>query len=368
MSNNHNHCFPKGKVIIVLDGMAGSCGKGKIVGYIAQRENVNAAISNAMPNSGHTYVSGKVKRVFKHLPVSCVNKDTILFIGAGSAISMDTIMEEYDANLDILEGREIIVHPYVPIIKQRHIEIEQANIRSGSTFKGGGACNAEKILRNDNVEFFKEYKSIHADSNYVNRVQEILDTGGTILLEGSQGCDLDLNYGTDYPHVTSRQCSASQILADSGISPIFTKKIIMVIRPYPIRISNKTDVGMDIYSGGYGSSEELGWDDINSFSGVLRYGGDYTELTTVTKKVRRVFVPDLERLRHNVAINRPTEIALNFAQHICADIEGANGNYNKVYVHKYVRTFIDWIEDELNVPVTLIGTGADNSKIIRRNV
>ena len=36
----------------------------------------------------------------------------------------------------------------------------------------------------------------------------------------------------------------------------------MVIRPHPIRISNKTNIGVDIYSGDYAGSKELTWEEI----------------------------------------------------------------------------------------------------------
>lgn len=43
-------------VTIVLDGQAGSCGKGKICGYIAQKDNIEISTNNWSSNAGHTYV------------------------------------------------------------------------------------------------------------------------------------------------------------------------------------------------------------------------------------------------------------------------------------------------------------------------
>ena len=45
-------------VISVIDGEAGSCGKAKVVGEIATDNTINlgAAITNCMPNAGHTFV------------------------------------------------------------------------------------------------------------------------------------------------------------------------------------------------------------------------------------------------------------------------------------------------------------------------
>ena len=77
-------------VIAVIDGAAGSCGKAKVVGEIATDKNIKlgAAVTNCMPNAGHTFVDENGNAtVFRNIPVSIVNPETELFIGPGSAIS-----------------------------------------------------------------------------------------------------------------------------------------------------------------------------------------------------------------------------------------------------------------------------------------
>ena len=178
------------------------------------------------------------------------------------------------------------------------------------------------------------------------------------MIEGAQGADLDINYGLEYPNVTSRQCGASQLIADAGISPFKVKDIIMIIRPYPIRISNKTNIGVDIYSGDYDGSKELTWEEIrNRCNSKI----DLQEYTTVTKKVRRVFEMNWDRLKYNVMINNPTQIVLNFAQYIDWGAYRCN-NYDNLPLK--VKEFINRIEKETNTPVTMIGTGERNCDII----
>lgn len=48
-------------VISVIDGAAGSCGKAKVIGEIATDKQVSlgAAVTNCMPNAGHTFVDKK---------------------------------------------------------------------------------------------------------------------------------------------------------------------------------------------------------------------------------------------------------------------------------------------------------------------
>lgn len=50
-----------------------------------------------MPNAGHTFVNENGNATaFRNIPVSCVNSNTDLFIGPGSAIDMEVFMDEYE--------------------------------------------------------------------------------------------------------------------------------------------------------------------------------------------------------------------------------------------------------------------------------
>ena len=256
-------------VISVIDGEAGSCGKAKVIGEIATDESINlgASVTNCMPNAGHTFVdeNGNAS-VFRNIPVSSVNPNTELFIGPGSAIDMEVFSNEYEQVSKYLGDRKIYVHEMVPLIDERHKQYEKEHIKSGSTFKGCGAVSSEKILRDNRLEFFKTFKNAIVCSNdeWLERLYGHLDSPlEYVMLEGSQGCDLDLNHSGNYPYVTSRNVSTAQLLADSGISPERLLQTIMVIRPFPIRISNITKSGEIIYTGGYGSGDELTWTQVN---------------------------------------------------------------------------------------------------------
>lgn len=233
-------------VISVIDGEAGSCGKAKVIGEIATDKSIKlgASVTNCMPNAGHTFVDEKgTVTIFRNIPVSSVNPDTELFIGPGSAIDMEIFEEEYEQAKKYLGDRKIYVHEMVPLIDERHKQYEREHIKSGSTFKGCGAVTQEKVIRDKKLEFFRSFKNAVVCSNnqWLERLYSHLDNPSEyVMLEGAQGCDLDLNHSGNYPFVTSRNVSTSQLLADSGISPERLLQTIMVIRPFPIRISNIT--------------------------------------------------------------------------------------------------------------------------------
>ena len=192
---------------------------------------------------------------------------------------MDIFMQEYESVKHLLNGRKIYVHELVPVIEQRHKDWERANIKSGSTFKGCGAVTTEKVVRDPDLNFFKGYKDAVVVNNddWLELLYQHLDNPDEyILLEGAQGCDLSLNHSSNYPYVTSRNVSTAQLLADSGIPPERVLETIMVIRPFPIRISNITEQGDFIYSGDCGKGAPLTWTQINlaSQTGTYPFLGD----------------------------------------------------------------------------------------------
>ncbi len=367
----------KPNVIAIFDGQTGSCGKGKVIGQYAQNPNVNVAISNNMPNSGHTYEENGKRRVFRTLPVSSVNPRTKLFLGSGTIINMDVLEQEYNLHKDLFEGREIIAHPQIPLIEPRHIAKEKELIKSGTTYSGCGACRAEYVMRDPNLKFFKGYKSIKVDPNYHETLMNALKDAKLAILEGSQGNDLDLLHSGHYPYVTSRSTSVASMCDYAEITPTLVKERIMIIRPYPIRISNDSVIGTKINTGPCGTAKEWTWETINiaaylgippemvSDSDIQEYQDicpDLTEYTTVTKKVRRIFNIDPQKLRHNCSINQPTSIYLNFFEYLDVTYQNYHGiydGYNDIYIEHYLREYLSYLEDVTSTPITMLGTGPD---------
>lgn len=385
-----------GRVTIVLDSQAGSCGKGKFIGYLAHRTNPEIAINNFMSNAGHTCVlNDGTKIMTQHLPTSLVSSNTALIIGPGAAITPHILFNEIIKYADLIGKRNIIINPRAVVILDKHVKTEQQVLRSGSTFKGCGAAQADKVMRQATLfeEWYQNWTDgwVKAGNNTDNYdgytfeqvrhivkhiiiddtmyfINDTIDLGGDVIIEGSQGCDLDINYGLAYPNTTSRQCHAGQLVADCGISPRLVTDIIMIMRPYPIRISNTTNLtnsdGSTLItsSGDYDGSDEITWDIVKERCGApadVQFG----EMTTVTKKMRRVFEPNWDRLKYVTKLNRPTEIALNFAQYIDYNILGKTSVDD---ITPKVWEFIRKVEDITGVPVTMIGTGAKDGDIIDR--
>ncbi|MDI9216423.1 adenylosuccinate synthetase [Clostridium tertium] len=323
-------------VSVILGGQIGSEGKGKVAAYLAKEFEMS--VRTGGPNAGHTVNMNGIKNVMQLVPCAFVNKDCLLALSAGSYISVETLLDEIK-RLN-LRDESLIIDPMTGIIEGRHIEREaEMYNRRVSTGKGVGQATVDKVLRKSEFKLAKDVPELQKYIKNVHKVvNDYIDNGKNVLIEGTQGFDLSLHHGS-YPYVTSRDTTAGTFLGEVGVSPRVTKDIILVLRTYPIRASNGP-----IF-------DEVSWDDVtklaNSKSKIIEY-------TSVTKNVRRVGTFDFELVREAIRINRPTQIALNFVDYI------NNTDYKVKEFSKLsseCKKFIDNLERLYNVPVTLIGTG-----------
>ncbi|MFC7062840.1 adenylosuccinate synthetase [Halobacillus seohaensis] len=258
-------------VNIIFGGNAGSEGKGKFAGFLAKKNQYNHVISNFFPNAGHTWVSKNgTKIITRLLPSSLVNENTQLYIGPGACLDMEVLMDEIRVVEE--EGFNVTnrlhIHPRAAIIDDSHIEMEkkQKLERIGSTLKGGSAGIALKAMRSESQKLAKDEESL---SSYIYNTEmllkEAMTRGESILIEGAQGFELDINYGYKYPYTTSRQTTPSQLLADCGLPVKAVKNIYCVLRPYPIRVADPEKEGE---TSGALAGKEIKWSEVEERAGA----------------------------------------------------------------------------------------------------
>ncbi len=326
---------------VVVGGMFGDEGKGKIVSYLSLKDDVDVAARGGVgTNAGHTVTYNGVVYKLRQVPSAFVNQRTRLYIGSGVLVDVNVFLEEvHKLNL---KGR-IWVDYNSTVIEEEHKQRDRADPRLskviGTTGTGCGPAMEDRVKRIaktcKDVEVFKEYLD-----DVALRINEALDAGAKVLLEGTQGTFLSLYHGT-YPYVTSKDVSASSICADIGIGPKKVDEVIVVFKSYITRV------------GGGPLEGELPFEKVSEM-GLLEYG-------TVTGRPRRVALFNNKLAKRSVMLNSATQIALTKVDRL----------YKGVYkVREYeklppdARKFIEEIEAETGIPVTLIGTGEDVYDII----
>lgn len=376
---------------VVTDGAWGSCGKGAITTFLAAKHKPEILSTTNMANAGHTAVnSDGTKFVAKALPSAAVltkwlsNYQPHIVIGPTAAFKIDTLQEEIARTGT---AYALTIHPRAGVITDEHAQRE-TDIDSGtkyvaSTMQGCGAMLADKVMRKRGLRLAGDYDELRGympnampsklsiDSATANSLsglslpailQRLMDGGYTILHEGAQGFSLDINHGSHYPQCTSRGTTAVQNLADMGLPVRCAGDIYLVIRPYPIRVGSIVENGETLgYSGDcYDDHHETTWAEVATACGApeeVMKG----ELTTVTKRLRRVFTFSDKQLREAASVNGATKIALNFANYIDWSCFGKN---TPDHLTPPIRDFIKRIEDVAQIPVTIVGTGPQLDHVI----
>lgn len=306
-----NKLFEEFGAHVLVDGQYGSTGKGVLAAWLAlqavqQKITVDAVISNAGPNSGHTFYneSGQ-KVVLKQLPTFAVATADLLGVGpliylsAGAIIDPEILRKEAENY-----PGEIIVHPNAAVITAE----DKASEHSGTvaavagTRSGTGAALARKVLRDPNATY-GAYSFSHGTPRNVHVSHHSLNWDSELyFVEVSQGFSLGINQQF-YPKCTSRECTVSQALSDAGLPPNAHSKTYMSVRTFPIRVGN-----VDGHSSGewYPDQIEVSWEDL----------GQTPELTTVTQRVRRIATFSNEQLEDAVQANSPDFLFVNFMNYL----------------------------------------------------
>jgi adenylosuccinate synthase len=377
-----------GKFNVVTDGMWGSCGKGLIATFLAWRHRPRHVSTTNMPNAGHTGVyrlkSGDdVTFISKVIPTSGMFNSISevaylpdIWLGASSAFTTEQLNKELEACGYTRSPNAVHIHPRAGVVTQEHKEREagggsDSTKHIASTMQGGGAFLSDKVLRKKDLKLARDFPEI---SKYVygdympTAIEALLDEGVMWMHEGSQGFSLDMNHGSHYPQCTSRSTSAVQNLADMGLGAKHMGDVYVVIRPYPIRVGNVVEGGSQVgYSGDcYQDQREMTWAEVAKEAGApeaVMKG----ELTTVTKRLRRVFSFSMEQVKMAITVNGATHIALNFANYIdwsCYGKSGGIEEYNAL--SDKIKKFVDNLEEHTGIPVALIGTGPRVDNVIDR--
>lgn len=219
-------------------------------------------------------------------------------------------------------------------------------------------------------------------------IQEAIKAGKKVLLEGQLGTLKDPDFGI-YPMVTSSSTVASYGAIGAGIPPYEIKEITAVVKAY----SSAVGAGEFV-------SEIFG----EEADELRRRGGDGGEYGATTGRPRRMGWFDAVASRYGVRMQGATEVALTVVDvlgyldklPICVgyEIDGAitkdfpvTAKLKKakpVYevldgwkcdvmgIRKYedlpenCRKYVEFIEKELGVPVTMISNGPSREDIIYR--
>ncbi len=326
---------------MVVGGFFGDEGKGKIIAYLAKHDDPEVVARGGVgPNAGHTVVVEDKEYALRMVPSGFVCESARLLVGAGVLVNPNVLKQEVESFG--LKGR-VGVDKRCGIIEEADIEEDKKNTylkgKIGSTGSGCGPANAARAMRTarqaKDVEELQEFLC-----DVPQEINDALNRGKGVLIEGTQGFGISLLYGT-YPFVTSKDTTASQIAADVGIGPTRVDDVAVVFKSFPTRV-------------GEGPFE-------TQMTEAKAAELDIEEFGTVTKRKRRIGQWDGKIAAYSAMINGATMIALSGVDRLDPSCRGAN-EYEDL--SKVVKDFVAKVEHDTGVPVKLISTGPELSEIV----
>ena len=321
---------------IILGSQWGDEGKGKLVDRLAEQATWVARFQGGN-NAGHTVVLGDQVLKFHLLPSGITRKECNLILGDGMVIDPWVLDKELkgweESSGEDPRGDRLFVSERAHIILPYHRYMDSLDKKIGTTGRGIGPTYADKINRiglrfgdlaevvgdsdwalatadrmnsalsavgspdrvnaeelGKEIEWiFNSYESAIAPTGVM--LDNALKLGERVILEGAQGCLLDIDQGT-FPFVTSSVTSRGNATHGAGIHPGHVDEVIGITKAYITRVGN----------GGMPTELE---DEIGHHLGTVGH-----EFGTTTGRKRRCGWFDAVVMRHAQRINGFTGLAL----------------------------------------------------------
>ncbi|MDE0557869.1 MAG: adenylosuccinate synthase [Candidatus Poseidoniaceae archaeon] len=321
---------------VILGAQWGDEGKGKLVDRLAEQASWVVRFQGGN-NAGHTVVIGDKVLKFHLLPSGITRKECNLVLGDGMVVDPWVLNKELTdwekSTGEDPRGDRLYVSERAHIILPYHRFMDSLDSKIGTTGRGIGPTYADKINRiglrfGDLSEIINDAQwitstvarmnaslqaagsedrvseeSLSADVNWIwdnyhgsisntgLMVDNALKLGEHIILEGAQGCLLDIDQGT-YPFVTSSVTSRGNASHGAGIHPGHVNEVIGITKAYITRV-------------GHGAMPTELEDADGDHLGTVGH-----EFGTTTGRKRRCGWFDMVVMRHANRINGFTGIAL----------------------------------------------------------
>ncbi|MGB9867982.1 MAG: adenylosuccinate synthase [Bacillota bacterium] len=319
--------------VVVVGTQWGDEGKGKITDYLAQKADMIVRYQGGA-NAGHTVVYNGQEYRLHLVPSGILHPGKVCVLAGGMVIDPIELCNE----MDHLEqrGHDIsglrigytahLVMPYHKLLDGAE-EQQRGQNRIGTTQRGIGPAyvdkysraglrvadlfdeaslqtkverlvaaknhllekvygmspvNAEEILR-ELRKAAKRLEPFVCDSSKL--INEYVDAGKRVLLEGAQGTMLDIDHGT-YPFVTASNPTAGGACTGTGVGPTKINGVVGVVKAYSTRVGDgplltelKDELGTWIRERGFeygattGRPRRVGWLDLVIVKYACRVNG-----------------------------------------------------------------------------------------------
>ena len=418
--------------IVLIGSQWGDEGKGKATDLLGGRVDYVVRFQGGN-NAGHTVVIGDQKFALHLLPSGILTPSVIPVIGNGVVIDPSVLLEEMRALGERgIDTSRLVISANAHLITDYHVTLDKVterflgNAKIGTTGRGIGPTYADKISRigirvqdlfdpsilrqkvqgalaTRNQVLVKVYnrramdveaivdgllayaeplRPYVADTGLL--LNQALDAGSVVLLEGGQGTLLDVDHGT-YPFVTSSNATAGGACTGSGIGPTRITRVIGILKAYTTRVGSgpfPTELldadGERLRTIGgergvtTGRPRRCGWFD----APIARYASRVNGLTdtfltkldvlTGFERIPVCIAYEIDGVRH--AELPMTQTQFHHAKPVYEFLPGWNQDISAARsleeLPANARTYVQFLEDISGTRISAIGVGQDRDATI----
>ncbi|MGA1089894.1 MAG: adenylosuccinate synthase [Candidatus Nanopelagicales bacterium] len=271
--------------IVLLGAQWGDEGKGKATDLLGGRVDYVVRYQGGN-NAGHTVVIGDAKYALHLLPSGILSPGVIPVIGNGVVVDPAVLLQEM-AGLEErgVDTSRLLISASAHLITPYHVTLDKVaerflgSSKIGTTGRGIGPTYMDKVgrlgirvqdlfdpsilrqkvegaLGNKNQVLVKVFNRRELEVDAITEellqyaeplrphvadtalvLNDALDDGKIVLLEGGQGTLLDVDHGT-YPFVTSSNPTAGGACTGSGIGPTRVTRVIGILKAYTTRVGS----------------------------------------------------------------------------------------------------------------------------------
>ena len=419
-------------VIAVIGAQWGDEGKGKVVDLLAEKAKIVVRFSGG-DNAGHTIVNPFGRFGLRLVPSGIFYPEATCIIGNGVVINPAVLIEEIESlNQRGVDTSRLFISDRAHLIMPYHILLDgleeewRGGKAIGTTRKGIGPAFADKVARYgiragdlldkeallERLRLVLDYKNtiltkvygvspLSLDEVYSQYCQygerlaphikdttvmleDALNRGELVLLEGAQGTLLDPDFGT-YPYGTSSSSIAGQGSVGAGIGPTKISRVVGVYKAYCSRVGGgpmptelKDEIGDLIRERGHeygtvsGRPRRCGWFDAVAARHSTRING-FTGAAITRLDILDTF-PHLKicvgyKLDGQTIDYFPSSIAaLEKCQPIYEELPGWQTPTNHIREYEQLpvkaRRYVARLEELISCPVNLICVGPERGQTI----
>lgn len=230
------------------------------------------------------------------------------------------------------------------------------------------------------IDFIKQFELV--DSEFI--INDAINSTKSILAEGAQGSLLDVDFGS-YPFVTSSNTMVAGACTGLGVAPHKIGEVFGIFKayctrvgsgPFPTELFDETGKRMQKEGNEFGATtgrpRRCGWLDLPALKYAIMVNGA-TQLFMTKADVLNIF-EEIKVCTHyklpdgTITDRMPFTINDGDVAPVYKTMQGWHTSLSNVHhfneMPQELVDYIDFLEQELQVPITIVSTGPDRTQTL----